>query len=293
MAVTHVVFDLDGLLLGKRAAVRIYLLLYTRDRCFPVDTEKIYTVVTQSILDRYGKKFEWSVKSKLMGLPPIESTTVLIESLDLPMTPQEYLAEAQSKLEERFVEADLMPGMIGTQVPYKKPSCGKNLNADKLSYPTNFILKFCGCSTRVMFFIYTAGAAELIKHLHAHNIPMAVATSSKRREYDLKVTRHQELFELMSHIVCTDDPLVEKGKPAPDIYLAAAKRFPSPPKSSMNVMVLEDAASGVQAAKAAGMICVMVPDKRLDPARTKQADQVLKSLSELNLTEFGLPCMTN
>ena len=79
---------------------------------FSVDTEKIYTVVTQSILDRYGKKFEWSVKSKLMGLPPIESTTVLIESLDLPMTPQEYLAEAQSKLEERFVEADLMLGMI-------------------------------------------------------------------------------------------------------------------------------------------------------------------------------------
>lgn len=67
-------------------------------------------MVTQSILDRYGKKFEWSVKSKLMGLPPIEATTVLIESLGLPMTPQEYLTEAQSKLEERFVEADLMAG---------------------------------------------------------------------------------------------------------------------------------------------------------------------------------------
>ena len=45
-----------------------------------------------------------------MGLPPIEATTVLIESLGLPMTPQEYLTEAQSKLEERFVEADLMAG---------------------------------------------------------------------------------------------------------------------------------------------------------------------------------------
>ena len=76
-----------------------------------VDTEKIYSEVTQSILDRYGKKFEWSVKSKLMGLPPMESTTVLIESLDLPMTPEEYLAEAQSKLEEQFLDADLMPGI--------------------------------------------------------------------------------------------------------------------------------------------------------------------------------------
>ena len=47
-----------------------------------------------------------------MGLPPIESTTVLIQSLDLPMTPEEYLAEAQSKLEENFVDAELMPGTL-------------------------------------------------------------------------------------------------------------------------------------------------------------------------------------
>ena len=133
----------------------------------------------------------------------------------------------------------------------------------------------------------------MIKHLHANNIPMAVATSSKRREYDLKVTKHQELFKLMSHIVCSDDPLVEKGKPAPDIYLAAAKQFPSPPKSSSNVLVFEDAVSGVQAAKAAGMVCVMVPDERMDPAKTKLADKVIKSLTELNLTEYGLPSMTN
>ncbi|XP_065888838.1 uncharacterized protein [Dysidea avara] len=223
--ISHVVFDLDGLLL---------------------DTEKIYTLVTQSILDRYGKKFEWSVKSKLMGLPPIESTKVLIDSLDLPMTPEEYLAEAKSKLEENFVDADLMPG-----------------------------------------------ATELIQHLHKVGIPMAVATSSQRREYDLKVTKHQELFKLMSHVVCSDDPLVKNGKPAPDIYLAAAQRFTNPPKSPSNVLVLEDAASGVQAAKTAGMLCVMVPDERLDPAKTKLADKVIKSLNELDLNEFGISSVTS
>ena len=122
---------------------------------------------------------------------------------------------------------------------------------------------------------------------------MAVATSSKRREYDKKVTKHQELFKLMSHIVCTDDPLVKKGKPAPDIYLAAAKRFSSPPESSSNVLVFEDAVSGVQAAKAAGMVCVMVPDERMDPAKTKLADKVIKSLTELDVTKYGLPSMTN
>jgi len=138
-----------------------------------------------------------------------------------------------------------------------------------------------------------AGATELIQHLHKVGIPMAVATSSQRREYDLKVTKHQELFKLMSHVVCSDDPLVKNGKPAPDIYLAAAQRFTNPPKSPSNVLVLEDAASGVQAAKTAGMLCVMVPDERLDPAKTKLADKVIKSLNELDLNEFGVPAITS
>ena len=139
--------------------------------------------------------------------------------------------------------------------------------------------------------VSSSGATELIQHLHKVGIPMAVATSSQRREYDLKVTKHQELFNLMSHVVCSDDPLVKKGKPAPDIYLAAAQRFTNPPSPS-NVLVLEDAASGVEAAKTAGMLCVMVPDERLDPARTKLADKVIKSLTKLDLNEFGIPPLT-
>ena len=98
--------------LKKLGYCRKFASISCKSFCYPaLDTEKIYTVVTQSILDRFGKKFEWSVKSKLMGLPPIESTKVLIDSLDLPMTPEEYLAEAKSKLEENFVHAELMPGM--------------------------------------------------------------------------------------------------------------------------------------------------------------------------------------
>ena len=55
------------------------------------------------------------------------------------------------------------------------------------------------------------------------------------------------------------------------------------------VLVFEDAPNGVAAAKAAGMSCVMVPDRRTDPEKCKQADSVISSLELLDLAEWGLP----
>lgn len=71
----------------------------------------MYTEVTQSILDRYGKVFEWSVKTKAMGRPPLEAAKVVIETLELPLTPEEFHTELYSKLNGMFPEAKLMPGL--------------------------------------------------------------------------------------------------------------------------------------------------------------------------------------
>ena len=58
----------------------------------------------------------------------------------------------------------------------------------------------------------------------------------------------------MSHVVCSDDDGVKKGKPFPDVYLVTAGLFSSPPKTMENVLVFEDAPNGVEAAKSAGMV---------------------------------------
>ncbi|GLT80374.1 hypothetical protein SLA2020_518160 [Shorea laevis] len=133
------------------------------------------------------------------------------------------------------------------------------------------------------------GASRLIKHLHAKGIPFALATGSHRRHFVLKTQRHGELFKLMHHIVLGDDPEVKKGKPAPDVFLAAAGRFEGGPVDSHKILVFEDAPLGVLAAKNAGMSVVMVPDPQLDNSHHDAADQVLSSLLDFNPSEWGLP----
>lgn len=66
-------------------------------------------------------------------------------------------------------------------------------------------------------------------HLKAKGIPIALATSSSRENYELKTQRHRHVFDLFNHIVTgSSDPEVKRGKPAPDIFEICASRFPIP-----------------------------------------------------------------
>ena len=62
------------------------------------------------------------------------------------------------------------------------------------------------------------GVEALVRHLHQHCIPMAVATSSHKDVYDIKTANHKDLFSLFNHVITGDSPGVVRGKPAPDIY---------------------------------------------------------------------------
>ena len=93
------------------------------------------------------------------------------------------------------------------------------------------------------------GADELVRKLKKANVPMAIATSSRKEGVDRKRVKHAEMFESMQVIVPGDHEEVKAGKPAPDIYQAAAKQLGVHPH---NCLAFEDAVTGAQSAKAAG-----------------------------------------
>jgi HAD superfamily hydrolase (TIGR01509 family) len=93
---------------------------------------------------------------------------------------------------------------------------------------------------------------ETLDALRARGIPVGLATNSSRRrlERTLELTGVAEYF---AAVVSADD--VPSPKPAPDIYLEAARRLGIPPE---RCIAIEDSTSGVTAALAAGMHVVAV-----------------------------------
>lgn len=217
--VTHVIFDVDGTIL---------------------DTESLYTKAKRNVVAKYGAKedFTHDLESKTAGKQAFDSAEIITEECNLPLTPDEFVAELDSELQPILPTARLKPGV-----------------------------------------------ERLILHLAGHNVPVAIATSSRKRTGKMKMSGHAKLFNLFSHKVFgSDDPEVDKGKPNPDIFLVAAKRFEDSP-SPENCLVFEDSTSGVQGALEAGMQVVMVPERNIHPGAT----EVLESLDMFDPEKYGLP----
>ncbi len=204
----HVLFDMDGVLL---------------------DTERLYTQATQSIVGRYGKIFGPDLKRETMGRDARVSARVILERLDVPLTADEFLAERGPILEALVVQCRAM-----------------------------------------------AGAEAFVRVLQGLGVPMAVATSSDRALFQLK-TRSHAWFDLFDVVVCGDDPRVIAKKPAPDIFLAAAQDLRADPA---DCVVFEDSLAGVEAALAAGMRVIALPDPVLGREHFRAAHTVLDGWHE-------------
>jgi pseudouridine-5'-monophosphatase len=210
------IYDLDGVLL---------------------DTEPFYTRVTQEIVTQYGKTFDWSIKSNMIGRPSLESAQYLVGALELPITPQEYLDRRSSRLEELFREA---PSRVG--------------------------------------------AERFTREMALRGAIQGVATSSEKRLFEIKITHHRAWFSLFRAVVTGDDPRVRRGKPAPDIFLRAAEDLGVEPRSCV---VFEDAPSGVEAALAAGMQVIALPDPAMDRSRYRGVTWLVESFEAMSPADIG------
>ena len=129
------------------------------------------------------------------------------------------------------------------------------------------------------------GAREAVERLAAR-WPLGVASSSNREliELVLELLHVSHLFEAT---VSSEE--VDRGKPAPDVYLEAARRLGVDPACAAAV---EDSHNGILAAKAAGMCVLAIPNAHFppEPDALERADAVLGSLAELTPETVEATC---
>jgi len=119
------------------------------------------------------------------------------------------------------------------------------------------------------------GLIDLLKQLDENHYKKAVASSSLLVEIELVINALQ-----INHLIdayCSSEE-VSHGKPAPDLFLLAAKKLEVLPE---NCLVLEDAPSGIKAAKAAGMKSYAIPSRETKGQDFSEATHVLINLSEV------------
>ena len=130
--------------------------------------------------------------------------------------------------------------------------------------------------------LYTVGpekmpyVKELLKYLKENNYKIAVASSSDTADIknNLEKTKLEKYIDEIA-----SGAEVENGKPAPDVFLLAAKRLGVDAK---DCLILEDSKAGVKAGKASGATVFMVPDMFIvDKECEDAADRILKNLGEV------------
>jgi len=121
------------------------------------------------------------------------------------------------------------------------------------------------------------GALEAVRSL-ARQWPLGLASSSNRKVIDL-VLQKAGLADAFEVTVSSEE--VSAGKPAPDVYLEAAKRLGVEPAECA---AIEDSANGIRSAHAAEMAVIAIPNRDFppDPEALALADVVIDSLEELN-----------
>lgn len=131
--------------------------------------------------------------------------------------------------------------------------------------------------------VFLDGVFELLERIKNWPVKCAIASTRNREQIEDGLAR-LGVLDRFSLIVTNQDLKGGKGKPDPEIYLIAAKKLGVGPE---NCLVLEDAPHGIDAAKAAGMKAIYVPDSKFVDSYHEKADLILENMHELTDEVLG------
>ncbi|EKG19557.1 Haloacid dehalogenase-like hydrolase [Macrophomina phaseolina MS6] len=215
-----------------------------------LDTEDIYTDVTNTLLRRHGRPpLPWSIKAQLQGRPGPEASRIFHAWAQLPIPQDEYMAE-QSKLQhELFPNAKPLPGVVELLETLK---------------------------TR------TGGAVRLALATSSHSGNYGLKTARWSELFDV--------FPAECRVLGDDPRLGKgRGKPAPDIYLLALEMVNARLRREgvreeelirpEECLVFEDSVPGVEAGRRAGMQVVWCPHPGLREEYQGREEEVLAGMT--------------
>lgn len=129
----------------------------------------------------------------------------------------------------------------------------------------------------------TKGVIELLRNLKMKNKKLGIGSSSHRRliTYVLKKLKIESLFDA---VIAAED--ITHGKPNPEVFLKCARMLGTEPTQCL---VVEDAALGLQAAKAAGMFCLGYRNPHSGKQDLTQADYVTDDFTKLDIEKLIAP----
>jgi beta-phosphoglucomutase family hydrolase len=125
------------------------------------------------------------------------------------------------------------------------------------------------------------GVIELITSLNKSGFPMALASSAPIENIELVISS-LGINDYFQSIICDND--VAEGKPSPQVFLLAAERLGVEPG---DCVVIEDAVTGVAAAKRAGMFCLAVANTH-SRHNLLEADLVVETLEVVSVNDIEM-----
>lgn len=236
-----IVFDLDGLL---------------------VDSEPVQAEAFNEVLGRRGHRLQDEDFIELVGYSTYDNWATLRRRFSLPETAEELLIEkdvAYHALLATFLRPmpgaiDLVRALAQAEVPMAVASSSPRRDVLLSLQAVGLIPRPCDEGGRV---------SPVPSSAAAKTAPECSRSSARD-------------FGSFEHIVTADD--VERTKPAPDLYLEAARRLGRQPR---RCVALEDTGAGLEAACAAGMPCVAVPHRYTTGHDFSRAARIIESLADL------------